>query len=53
MTEEGNHEEGGGVAIGGLCICLAMEGDCLVGPYASCDYEVGKVAAVEDSGQQI
>jgi hypothetical protein len=40
-------------AIGGLRICLAMEGDGLIGSSASCDHEVGKEAGVEDSGQQI
>ena len=46
MAEEGGQEEGVGVAIGGPHICLAVEGDGLVGPYASCDHEVGEEAGV-------
>jgi hypothetical protein len=52
-TEEGSQEEGVGVAIGGPRICLAVEGDDSVGPYASCDHKVGEEAGVGDGGQQI
>jgi hypothetical protein len=52
-TEEGGQEEGGDAVIGGLRICLAMEGDGLIGSSTSCDHKVGKEAGMEDSGQQI
>jgi len=64
-VEEGGQEEGVGVAIGGTRICLAVEGDGLVGPYASCDnkvgeedgvggaHEVGNDASMGGGGQQI
>jgi hypothetical protein len=52
-TEEGGQEEGVGMAIGGPRICLAVEGDGSVGPYVSCDHEVGEKAGVGDGGQHI
>ena len=45
-TEEGGQKEGIGAEIGGPLICLAVEGDGLVGPYASYDHEVGDLATV-------
>ena len=42
MTEEGGEKEGIGAAIGGPLICLAMEGDSLVGGV----HGVGKEARV-------
>jgi hypothetical protein len=46
MTEEGSQEEGIGAAIGGRRICSSVEDDGFVGPYASCDHEVGEEASV-------
>jgi hypothetical protein len=46
MTEEGDQEEGVNAAIGGPRSCLAMEGDGLVGSYASCDHEVDEEAGM-------
>lgn len=43
---EGGQEEGVGAAIGGLRICLPVEGDGWGRPCASCDHEVGKEAGV-------
>jgi hypothetical protein len=41
-VEESKQEEGFGAAIKVPRICLAMEGDGLVQPYANCDHEVGE-----------
>ena len=38
---KGGWEEGVGAAIGERHICLPMKGNSFVGPYASCDHEVG------------
>ena len=46
MAKEGSQEEGVGAAIGERHICLPMKGNSFVGPYASCDHEVGEEANV-------
>jgi hypothetical protein len=44
--EESGRKEGIGATTGGPLICLAVEGDGLMGPYASYDHEVGEEARV-------